>query len=624
MKRLFTTLIILLVVIAAGLATLILMVNPNDFRDYIVNKVKEDTGYELVMKDDMRWHVWPKLSIITGKMSLTAPDAAEPVVTADNMRLDVELWPLLSHQLSVREVMLDGALLKILPETESGVQKSEPIAPGNQKARPVAVSKENKWSFDVDRIRIANSLLVWQKDDGAQINMRDINFSLERNTPERYVVAFSSNILRDQQELSFSLSADIDISQYPVQVSGNINRLNYRLSGAGLYANGINGNGTTAFTWHEAVGQAPQSLILESLKLSANESQLSGTIEAALSDTPRYDVQLTSPKLNLDNLLGYERAVTETENGENKTAPVATRPAIVTNDSHSLNKYDLTIMNYFNATLALNVDSLIYQGMEISQLTVKAENLGSVTEISKMTGNVFGGRFSLPMTIYSETAPAKIRIKPLLQNIDVRPMLTAFKMPEKFTGRLSFDGDLRGTGYDQDAILNAWRGDVALSIVDVKMLGLNIPYLIQQSLSQTTDKVSLPESMDALTEAKKLDVIGTLNNGEVKISKILAVSDAFNITGSGRTNLVKQNLNINLGVQILKGWGKSNDFVTWLQSIRIPVVLFGSWENLQYKFEVETLLRNQLQQRAKQAIGGLINDKAGKELNAVESLINRL
>ncbi|MDA6766947.1 outer membrane assembly protein AsmA, partial [Escherichia coli] len=83
--------------------------------------------------------------------------------------------------------------------------------------------------------RIANSLLVWQTEDGSQINMRDINFSLERNTPERYVIALNSNILRNQQELSFSLSSDIDLSQYPVQVSGNINRLNYRLSGAGLY-----------------------------------------------------------------------------------------------------------------------------------------------------------------------------------------------------------------------------------------------------------------------------------------------------------------------------------------------------------------------------------------------------
>lgn len=150
--------------------------------------------------------------------------------------------------------------------------------------------------------------------------MRDINFSLERNTPERYVIALNSNILRNQQELSFSLSSDIDLSQYLVQVSGNINRLNYRLSGAGLYANGINGNGTTTYTWHEAVGQAPQSLILENLKLSANESQLSGTVEAALGETPRYDIQLTSSKLNLDNLLGYERAV-HAENGEKPWLP---------------------------------------------------------------------------------------------------------------------------------------------------------------------------------------------------------------------------------------------------------------------------------------------------------------
>ena len=165
---------------------------------------------------------------------------------------------------------------------------------------------------------------------------------------------------------------------------------------------------------------------------------------------------------------------------------------------------------------------------------------------------------------------------------------------------------------------------MALTITDVKLLGLNIPYLIQQSLSQATDKVAQPESMDAMTEAKKLEAIGTLNNGEVKISKILAVSDAFNITGSGRTNLVKQNMDVNLGVQILKGWGKTNDLVTWLQSVRIPVVLFGNWDNIQYKFEVENLLRNQIQQRVKQAAGELLNEKTGGDLKAVESLLNRL
>lgn len=119
MKRLLTTLIILLVVIITGLAALVMLVNPNDFRAYMVKQVQKKSGYQLVLQDGMRWHVWPKLSIITGRMSLTAPGAAQPTVTAENMRLDVELWPLLSHQLAVKEVMLKGAILRVTPESQS-------------------------------------------------------------------------------------------------------------------------------------------------------------------------------------------------------------------------------------------------------------------------------------------------------------------------------------------------------------------------------------------------------------------------------------------------------------------------------------------------------------------------
>lgn len=40
MRRLLTTLMILLVVIIAGLCALVLLVNPNDFRDYMVRDRK--------------------------------------------------------------------------------------------------------------------------------------------------------------------------------------------------------------------------------------------------------------------------------------------------------------------------------------------------------------------------------------------------------------------------------------------------------------------------------------------------------------------------------------------------------------------------------------------------------
>ena len=63
MRRFLTTLMILLVVLVAGLSALVLLVNPNDFRDYMVKQVAARSGYQLQLDGPLRWHVWPQLSI---------------------------------------------------------------------------------------------------------------------------------------------------------------------------------------------------------------------------------------------------------------------------------------------------------------------------------------------------------------------------------------------------------------------------------------------------------------------------------------------------------------------------------------------------------------------------------
>ena len=47
MRRVLTTLMILLVVLVAGLSALVLLVNPNDFRAYMVRQVEARSGYQL-------------------------------------------------------------------------------------------------------------------------------------------------------------------------------------------------------------------------------------------------------------------------------------------------------------------------------------------------------------------------------------------------------------------------------------------------------------------------------------------------------------------------------------------------------------------------------------------------
>jgi AsmA protein len=102
---------------------LVLLVNPNDFRAYMVHEVAERSGYQL--------NSMARCAGTSGRSSAFSrahdadrPGAEEPVIRADNMRLDVALLPLLSHQLQVKQVMLKGAVIQLTPKTEA-VRDSE-------------------------------------------------------------------------------------------------------------------------------------------------------------------------------------------------------------------------------------------------------------------------------------------------------------------------------------------------------------------------------------------------------------------------------------------------------------------------------------------------------------------
>lgn len=204
MRRILTTLMILLAVIVAGLTSLVLLVNPNDFRAYMVHEVAERSGYQLDLDGPLRWHVWPQLSILSGRMTLTARGAEEPVIRADNMRLDVALLPLLSHQLQVKQVMLKGAVIQLTPKTEAVRDSSAPVVP-HDNTLPLA-PEDRGWSYDVRQLQMADSVLFFQHENGEQVTVRDIRLQMEQDENHRATVDFSGRVNRDQRDLALNFS----------------------------------------------------------------------------------------------------------------------------------------------------------------------------------------------------------------------------------------------------------------------------------------------------------------------------------------------------------------------------------------------------------------------------------
>lgn len=612
MKRFLTTLIILLVVIVAGLTALVMLVNPNDFRHYIVEQVEKKSGYQLEFNGDMRWHVWPTLSIITGPVSLTAPNASKPVLSAENMRLDVELWPLISHRLSVEQIVIDGAVIRKTPESEPQTHSSAPIAPGGTTPQTASVDKSH-WLLDIEKIDISNSLVIWQtaKDE---FNLRNINLSLKKNNHQQVAVKFSGNLNKNQQEFVFDTRADVDLSSINQKISGRLTQFDYTFSGVDLPESGIAGQITTDFLYTK--GQEP-SANLTHLSIKANESLLTGDINVKLSEIPQLAVKFASEKLDLDNLLGTLPA-TSTSDAQTNNNRVGVKPVI---SGASTQRYDLSVLKSFTADVELTVGNLIYRGMSVNDVVISAQNQTPRLTVSKLEGKAFGGDFSLPVTLNYSATPVTVSAKPNFKNIDLTPLLKAFNMPQKLSGIISLNGALSGVGYDDYAVKNQWQGPINFELRNAKLHGLNIPQLIQQSISRVTNKINAPINTGNYTEVELFTVKGYLNKGNMNISSMNGKSNVVNIQGQGRVNIPNETIDVNLGVNIFGGWAVDSRLVQQLQGMNIPLRIYGNWHSLQYQLDVEKLLRNELRTQAKEAIGNFLRKEENKGLN---ELLNAL
>ncbi|MNG64143.1 putative assembly protein [compost metagenome] len=610
MRRLLTTLVILLVVLVAGMSALVLLVNPNDFRAYMVTKVEQKSGYHLTLDGELRWHIWPQLSILAGRMTLTAPGAKVPVVSADNMRLDVKLLPLLSHQLFVKQVMLKNAVIRLTPDSEEQNQPNAPIAPAGTSEETL----DTPWKFDIDNLRVVDSLLIWQRANNEQINVRDINLTLQQNAKRQAQMELSSRVNRDQRDLTFSMAADIDLQQYPRRIAAKVTQFNYQLEGADILGGGIKGDGSAQVVYQ----QTPQQIALSQLLLSANDSQFSGGGSIGFGEVPAYVMNLTSTALNLDALSGWQSS-----SGTQQAVSVTAAPVIANQAEDP--QQNLEVLRDFTGQLDLNVDQLTYRGMNISHVALQADNQQGLLTVHRLSGQLAGGDFALPGSLDARGARPVIAVQPVLKQVELGTVLKAFEMPQVLTGKFSMQGDLTGDRLTSQSFEHRWKGTAQLAMQDAQLHGLNIQQLIQQAVARNDSSVRGQDNYQRFTEVKQLSAKASLSGGTVNISELSADSPLLNLSGGGTVNMPGKQCDMSLNVRVTGGWQGRGELIEQLQKTPIPLRVYGPWQQLNYQLQVDQVLRKTLQNRAKDALNKWAEkNKESREGQDLKKLLDKL
>ncbi|MCM5931144.1 outer membrane assembly protein AsmA [Klebsiella pneumoniae] len=615
MRRILTTLMILLAVVVAGLTALVLLVNPNDFRAYMVKEVAERSGYQLELDGPLRWHVWPQLSILSGRMTLTAPGADEPVIRADNMRLDVALMPLISHQLQVKQVMLKGAVIQLTSKTEAVRSQNAPVVPHDNTLPQVP--EDRGWSYDVRQLQVVDSVLFFQHEDGEQVTVRDIRLQMEQDENHHATLDFSGRVNRDQRDLALSLSAQVQGGDYPHSLKADISQLSWQLRGAELPAEGISGQGSMQANWLEDA----KKFSFNNLNLTANGSNIAGNASVVLGEQPDWELNLQASTLNLDSLLSH--ASPSTENGINQQGQSQTRqvrPVIADNDIQQ----DYNALRGFNARMTLTADQLQWRGMHFTQVKSDISNQQGLLTINQMQGILDGGRLSLPGSLDARGDTPQASFQPKLENVEISSILKAFNYSLNLTGKLSLNGDFSGEKIDADDFRRSWQGQAQIQMTDTRTEGLNFQQLVQQAVERSTN-VQARENYDNATRLDSVSTALALDNGLATLSRMQGQSELMALTGQGELNLLKEDCDMRFNVRVLGGWKGESKLIDRLKQTAIPLRIYGNWQTLSYSLQVDQILRKQLQDEAKKRLNEWAernkNTQDGKD---VKKLLDKL
>lgn len=152
--------------VLALLAVLLLLIDPNDYKPEIAELVKKKTDMDLVISDRLEWTLWPSIGVKLGKTSLTDPLAKEKLVAVDKAAVSVQLRPLLSKNIKIDAVTLEGARVRFITHADGTTSWDRMLA--KLASAPAAEAESEKVAFNVKKLAVKNSSILL-RDEKADV-----------------------------------------------------------------------------------------------------------------------------------------------------------------------------------------------------------------------------------------------------------------------------------------------------------------------------------------------------------------------------------------------------------------------------------------------------------------------
>ncbi|HHH36774.1 MAG TPA: AsmA family protein [Gammaproteobacteria bacterium] len=586
-KFLLLAIALALALLVLGLGALILLVDPNDYRDDIQALVKARTHRELRMEGDLRLSVFPRLSLEIGNATLeNAPGfSSHPLLHLDQADIEVRLWPLLRGRLQVTRLTLRGLEVNLERNergqanwqlgSENGAANGNPAGSGSDQAAALA-------GFTIAGIKVENATLRWLDHgtgqsytlDGLMLETGPLALGAPVDILTRFSLAGSKPELSGRANISARLRLGTDFDTLDAERL----RLEASLLGPDLPHQEVRIDAESRLR----VDLAAESLRIEDLRLTMDEATtLRGHVQIKGFDRPALRFAARIDRLDIDRMFPAP---------ETATGPVTPTPAeAAAGGALSL---PVDTLRGLNLEGRLDIDTLKVSGLNVHTVEASISAHDGLIHVKPLRARLYEGRYQGDMTLDVRRKIPVFQLREKLEGIQTGPLLKDYLGNDLLVSRAYVEASLKGRGATHEALLRGMQGTISLDFRDGAIKGVNLARLIREVRATVKGEPPPADAQPKATDFTELRATLMIADGNARNDDLALDSPFLRVRGGGNLDLVRQYLDYRLRARIVASdTGQGGKDIEELKGLDIPVRIKGDIASPQIEVDRDFLAR---------------------------------
>lgn len=537
MGKLARLLLVVVVVLlgAVILAALLIpkMIDEKTLRELAQNTVREQIGGDLTINGPLGLSLLPAASIDLSEVSLLMPNETQPMFEARKASMALKIWPLLTGNVKIDGIALDGLALVLKSGTEvkpaistDGMsdKQLDALYARQKAAREKAAKKAAQEAGQVAAIPVvlnAGSLVLTD----ATVTYID---EIAKSSTVVHVDELKASDLNAQGDrfpltLSVTVNPEQADSKVQVKLEGSL-ALNAETRILGLTDMQINA---------QVAGMAPVTVTLGgevdllqiianlNVKLNSDGVTGGGEVRYAANESPQIDARLKLNRLApaLLVLAGPEAAQQSAPSG-----------------SDSSDTLPLDAIRAIDSRVNLSVDKAEFDTLMIEQLALQARAKEGVITIKKLAGQIYGGALKANAVFNGRHNVARLSVKGQLAGLDLAQAVAAQKLDVKVSGKAGLTFDVSSAGKTVTALRMALNGPVSLEAPGAVVEDVAAEKMFCQAVA-AINRESLTATFAEQTTFNSLSAQLQFADGKARLEPLTIATDYIGMRGTGELYL---------------------------------------------------------------------------------------